>query len=111
MGDGVLDQPRSRFADLLSRYGVAGLLDGVLEVLGGYRTLIVGDLDGALLDVCVRMLYSGDPAQLALDCRLAVAAVHVRNPQRLLGHYHSLLLDGTHQTLRNCSTAAVSSSI
>src|SRR5215213_1928081 len=94
MGDGVLDQPGSRGADLLSRYGVAGLLYGVLEVLGGYRTLIVGYLDGAPLDV-----------------RLAVAAVHVRNPQRLLGHHHSFLLDDTRYTLRNRSTAAVSSSI
>src|SRR5215208_7522035 len=99
MDDGVLDQPNSRGADLLSRYGVAGLLDGVLEILGAYSTLIVGDLDGALLDVGVCSLHPGEFVQLALDGRLAVAAVHVRNPQRLLGHHHSFLFWMTLATL------------
>src|SRR5918997_1255139 len=84
-----------RGSKLLSRYGVAGFLDGFLEVLGGYRTLVVGNLDGALLDVGVGSLHSGELVQLALNGSLAVAAVQVRNPQRLLGHHHSFLLDDT----------------
>src|SRR5215207_11408371 len=111
MDNGVLDQASVRGTVLLSRYGVAGLLDGFLEVLGAHRTLIIVDLDGALLEVGVGYLHPGELAQLALDGRLAVAAVHVRNPQRLLGHHHSSLPDDTRYTLKNRSTAAVSSSI
>src|SRR5215211_202360 len=111
MDDSVLDQASGRGTVLLSCYGVAGLLDSFLEVFGAHRTVIIGDLDGALLEVGVDYLHPGELAQLALDGRLAVAAVHVRNPQRLLGHHHSFLLDDTRYTLRNRSTAAVSSSI
>src|SRR5215217_2577842 len=88
-------QVSGRGAVLLSHYGVAGLLDSFLEVLGAHRTVIIGDLDGALLEVGVGYLHPGELAQLALDSRLAVAAEHVRNPQRLLGHHHSFLLDDT----------------
>src|SRR5215218_10399141 len=71
---------------LLSRYGVAGFLDGALEVLGGHRTLIVGHLDRALLDVCVGGLHPGKPVQLALDRGFAVAAAHALYAQCLVGH-------------------------
>src|SRR3712207_4266343 len=81
-----LDQPGGRCAVLLRRYGVAGLLDGILEVLGRHLTFVVGDLHGTLLDIGVGSLHPGELAQLALDGRLAVTAAHVRYVQRLLGH-------------------------
>src|ERR671910_3058318 len=88
MGDGVLPFGRGvrsstlskKTPVLLSRYGIAGLLDGILEVLGGYRALVVGDLDRALLDVGVGLPHSGELVQFALDRGPAVAAAHVRNP-------------------------------
>src|SRR5919112_561633 len=101
MGDGILPFDRGVRSStlsketpvLLSRYGIAGLLDGILEVLGGHRTLVVGDLDRALLDVGVGLPHSGELVQLALDRGPAVAAAHVRNPQSLLSHCLSFLLD------------------
>src|SRR5215218_7353973 len=89
MGDGILPFGRGVGSStlsketpvLLSHYGIADLLDGILEVLGGHRTLVVGDLDRALLDVGVGPPHSGELVQLALDRGLAVAAAHVRNPQ------------------------------
>src|SRR5919112_693657 len=71
-----LDQPGGCGAALLRRYGVAGFLDGTLEILGGHRTLVVGDLDGALLDVGVGSLHPGESVKLALYRGLAVAAAH-----------------------------------
>src|ERR671916_1669808 len=80
-----------RGSKLLSGHSVAGFLDGALEVLGGHRTLVVGDLDGALLDVSERALHPGELVQLALDSGLAVAAAHALHAQCLFGHHFSFL--------------------
>src|SRR5918998_4226314 len=73
-----------------SGYGVAGFLDGLYELLVAHPALVVGDLDGALLDVSERTLHPGEPVQLALDGRLAVAAAHACNLEPCLGHHLSL---------------------
>src|SRR5829696_10267615 len=57
---------------LLSGYGVAGFLDGALELLSAHPALVIGDLDGALLDIRLRVLHPGELVQLAFDGRLAV---------------------------------------
>src|SRR5215204_965840 len=80
-------------AVLLSGYGVAGFLDGIIEVLGAHPGLVIGDLDSALLDICLRVLYPGEFVQFVLDSSLAVSAAHVRHLQRLLGYHLSLPFD------------------
>src|SRR5215204_22061 len=88
---GLVPRSFTSGAALLSGYGVAGFLDGALELLSAHPALVIGDLDGALLDIRLRVLHPGELVQLAFDGRLAVAAVHVRYLQRLLGHHLSSL--------------------
>src|SRR5215210_700163 len=45
-----------------SSNGVASLLDGAPELIGGHPALVVAHLDCALLTVCVRVLHPRDPA-------------------------------------------------
>src|SRR5215208_174540 len=88
---GLVPRSFTSGAALLSGYGVAGFLDGALELLSAHPALVIGDLDGALLDIRLRVLHPGELVQLAFDGRLAVAAAHVRYLQRLLGHHLSSL--------------------
>src|SRR5215218_5034374 len=88
---GLVPRSFTSGAALLSSYGVAGFLDGALELLSAHPALVIGDLDGALLDIRLRVLHPGELVQLAFDGRLAVAAAHVRYLQRLLGHHLSSL--------------------
>jgi len=54
--------------------GVAGLLDGALQVVVRHLRGVVAHLDGATLEVRVRVLDAGEIVQFLLDGGLAVAA-------------------------------------
>src|SRR5918994_807611 len=99
MGDGILPFGRADRSSTLSKetlvllrcYGVTGFQDSALEVLGSHLSLVVGDLDGTLLDVSSGRLDPGELVQLVLDRSLAVAAAHVRYIERLVCHVLSSL--------------------
>src|SRR5215212_89336 len=99
-----IEQRGGRCGVLLSLHGVAGFLDGTLELLGAHLGILVAHRDGALLDVRVRALDAGELVQSALDGGLAVAAAHARYLQRHVGHPFSSLhpqeaLDGSRELL------------
>jgi hypothetical protein len=75
---------------LLGGYCIAGDFDGLLELLGTDAALVVGDLDGAVIEVRIGALDPGEPVQFAFDSGLAVAAAHVRYYESSLLHLSPL---------------------
>src|SRR5215217_661383 len=73
--------------DTSRSYGVAGFLDGTLELLGPQLALIVGDLDDSPSDVGIRVHNSGEAVQPLFDGRLAMAAAHIRHLERRVFHH------------------------